>query len=74
MEWMCHVRSLPSLPSAAQVLDPLALPFGRELPEGAAARLGAAQQRASLPCADDSYDPLQEVIIIDVWPGDCCMR
>lgn len=44
-----------------EVFDPLAPTTGRQLPEGAAARLTPAQRRASLPCDDGSHPPELEV-------------
>ncbi len=44
----------------AEIIDPLAPAAGKVLPLSAINLLTPEQKRASLPCTDGSYDPLQE--------------
>lgn len=44
----------------AEVLDPLALPAGSQIPQGATDLLSSASKRASLPSQDGSWDPAVE--------------
>jgi hypothetical protein len=63
----------------AEVLDPLAMPAGRELPRGALAALPPECRKASLPCGDGSYDPRLESAKVRArrrafWFAICALR